>query len=95
VETSTLICQADQPTLSDRSFLSRGIGKSGGSFTSFSRVQNPRPVSECYINSLLAKSSAELNRKFVQHRLDYLVGQMAKIGVDGFLGVPKTYTRTY
>jgi hypothetical protein len=60
------------------------IGKSGGSFTSFSRIQNPRPVSECYINPFLAESRAKLNRKFVQHRLDRLVGQMAEIGVDGF-----------
>jgi hypothetical protein len=60
------------------------IGKSGRSFTSFSRIQNPRPVRECYINPFLAKSRAKLNRKFIQHRLDCLVGQVAEIGVDGF-----------
>ena len=48
----------------------------------FASIQNPRPVGECYINSLLPKSCAKLNRQFVQHRLDCLVGQMAKIGVD-------------
>jgi hypothetical protein len=79
--------KADQATLIEWAFpIARNcqIGKSGGSFTSFSRIQNPRPVSECYINPFLAESRAKLNRKFVQHRLDCLVGQMAEIGVDGF-----------
>jgi hypothetical protein len=47
------------------------------SFTSFSSIQNPRPVSERYINPLLPKRSAEFNRQLIQHRLDGLVGKMA------------------
>jgi len=79
--------KTDQTTLIGWVFLivrNCQIGKSGGSFTSFSSIQNPRPVRECHINPFLAKSSAKLNRKFVQDRLDCLVGQVAEIGVDGF-----------
>jgi hypothetical protein len=43
----------------------------------FSSIQNPRPVSERYINPFLSKRSAKFNRQLVQHRLDCLVGQMS------------------
>jgi hypothetical protein len=43
----------------------------------FSSIQNPRPVSECYVNSPLPKSSAKLNRQLVQHRFDCFVRQVA------------------
>jgi len=40
----------------------------------FSDIHNPRPVSECYVNPLLPKSDDKLNRQFIQHRLNRLVG---------------------
>lgn len=55
----------------------RSIGPDKALFSRFARIENPGPVAERDIDSFLAQSRTKLDRKFVQHGLDFLVGEMA------------------
>ncbi len=55
----------------------RGINQDTALFFCLAGIENPGPVAERDIDSFLAQCRAKLDRKFVQHDLDFVIRQMA------------------
>jgi hypothetical protein len=49
-------------------------------------IEDPGPVAERDIEPFLTQGRPELDRQFIQHGLDILIGQMSQIGMDGLAG---------
>jgi hypothetical protein len=54
-----------------------GTVQAASLFVRFAGIENPGPVTKRDIDSFLAQSRTKLDRKFVQHGFDVLIGQMA------------------